>query len=81
MDHEALIQELQKPDFLRLHLGEMTAQELRTAQATVRLVVAKAMNAKSHDKTISAVSKNDYCILHGGSALSKDCMLCFYTPK
>lgn len=38
---EKLLSELTRPSLLRLHLGEMTAQEMRTAKAAVRFTLAK----------------------------------------
>src|SRR3546814_18938782 len=41
IEFDALLERLAKPSTLRLHLGEMTAQELRTSQATVRFVLSQ----------------------------------------
>lgn len=38
---EELLAELTRPSLLRLHMGEMTAQEMRTAKAAVRFTLAK----------------------------------------
>lgn len=38
---DELIQTLQDPSTLRLHMGELTASELRTAQAAVRFALAQ----------------------------------------
>lgn len=52
---EQLIEKLAKADELRLHLGEMTAQEMRTAKATVRYVVAKLADSLAQPARVDAL--------------------------
>lgn len=47
MDIEQTIKELQDPSTLRLHMGELTSEELLIAQAAVRFAVVK-LEQKRH---------------------------------
>src|SRR3546814_1889412 len=56
IEFDALLERLAKPSTLRLHLGEMTAQELRTSQATVRFVLSQMDRATPFLTSILAQS-------------------------
>jgi hypothetical protein len=70
---EASLVYLTRPDTLRLHLGEMSAQELRTAQAAIRLALsshAQEMVEREHIKELKRLCAQTYQVV---GALASEC--------
>jgi len=64
---------LTRPDTLRLHLGEMSAQKLRTAQAAIRLALsshAQEIIEREHIKELKRLCAQAYQIV---GALASEC--------
>lgn len=80
----ALLERLSQPSTLRLHIGEMTAQELRTSQATVRFVLTQLDKSSPYltrllAETTESILKDSTALLEQAYELTRYAAAPFYS--